>query len=266
MTVELRSRTGLAVTYRGVQPADLPAVVGLHRASFPEDQVARSIYGGHGIATYLAERLAGSTREDDHVLTGAWVGAALAGYAHQRAVVGSWHLNQIAVSPAYQTMGIGRGLWKAFVRTARRRGYRCVSLHVDRDSPRVVSWYARRGLRATHTVWSYETTPRGLVRNSGLEVRLADWEEAERRQRAYGFSRFRLVSDDGRVWSIGRLGSRYFRTAEPLPQIVEARLASLDPRRRLLLQTSTPVSAPEWTLAGAALHMEGPAAVSDDAR
>ena len=87
-------------------------------------------------------------------------------------------------------------------------------------------------------------------------VRLLDWEQSEAWQLAYGFSQFHLVYLE-QVWTIGRLGERYFRVREKIPTGIETILTEIDRARRLLILSSVPLKGLNLNEAGISFRMQG---------
>jgi hypothetical protein len=88
-------------------------------------------------------------------------------------------------------------------------------------------------------------------------LRLLDWETAEAWQSAYGFSQFHL-EHIGNIWTIGRLGTTYFRLDRLPPTEVEAVLIQIDSGRCLLVRSEEPLREPGLREVGVSLRMRGP--------
>jgi hypothetical protein len=113
-----------------------------------------------------------------------------------------------------------------------------LTLDVYQANQSAFSWYSREGFGVVSTSTLYEKPVEAGApsEQEGPPIRLLDWAESQACQKAYGFSRFRLVEGD-RTSRIGRLGAAYFRIEEPVSPRVEAILAEIDPARRLLLSS-----------------------------
>ncbi|HEX9988549.1 MAG TPA: GNAT family N-acetyltransferase [Chloroflexia bacterium] len=247
------------ITYRRLQPSDVPLAVNLHQAAFPPEQVARTIYGAPGIARYLANLISFPEMGADHLLWGAWAGETLAGYAHLRGIDEAWHLNNIVVSPAYQGRGIGSQLWRYWVETWIERGYRRLSLDVDSENQMALDWYRRQGLEVVRTTTTYERVPgERIAPDRGIlaEIELVGWEGAEAWHSLYGFSHFQLRCGET-TWTVGRLGNSYFRLEGQIPPEIEMALAYVDPQRRLLVLSPVPIQAEGYQQASVSFRMEG---------
>lgn len=251
------------IRYAAIKPRDCRKVADLHRAVFPREKVARTIYGSRRIHHYLASLVELTDFTSQHVLWGAWIGPTLAGYFHARQLERNWHLNEIATLPSHQGKGIGCSLfrkWTEFGQTLRCDAY---SLDVIPDGP-AYQWYLRQGFEKVQATWTYEkqlpllASPRrssdltSNSRNSAIEV--SDWENAQAWQRSYGFSRFGLAYE-GKNWSIGRFGEKYFRVNEPLPLIVERALTRIGSQRRLLITSTKVQGARELKCVGISMRM-----------
>lgn len=259
MTLTRPARTRAAVRLEPVPAHWFDRLVALHRAVFPPEQVAATIYAGAGVEHYLASLAAYPSLQPEHRFWGAWQVEELVGYAHGRALPDAWHLNNIAVLPACQGQGVGRRLWQQFIADGRRRGYRQFSLHVESDNQAAIAWYRALGLEVTGAVWRYEKALPAAPAEPVRSLRLAGWDQAVAWQAAYGFSQFQIHWQD-QVWTIGRIGDNTFRSVGLLPAAVETALAHIDPHRRLLIFSTEPLHEPEIALVGQALRMSGEAA------
>ncbi|NLG98798.1 MAG: GNAT family N-acetyltransferase [Chloroflexi bacterium] len=257
MIVSQKTRSA-EIVLQHIQPHQFSQVIRLHRAVFPPEQVARTIYACKGIDRYLASLVAFPRLQREHVLIGAWKQKELIGYAHFRALADSWHLNNIAVHDAYQGQGVGSRLWHEFVESARGRKFRQVTLDVESSNRSAVDWYQRKGLTTVAAVWRYEKV---LSSSRELEEgerspQLSGWDQAEAWQAVYGFSQFQLHWE-GRDWVIGRIGSSYFKTIGLLPAVVESALCHIDPSRHLLIFSGKPLDNRAFIPLGKSLRMSG---------
>lgn len=246
-----------ALACRPVHPDECMKVADLHRASFPREQVLRTIYASPYVHRYLEEIVTSTSLIGSHTLYGVWAGDNLLGYAHCRDLTGSWHLNQIAVLPSYQGKGIGRVLWERYIELGRERGHKQITLDVERDNLRSSNWYRHKGLQVVATTWAYE---KQIVRQPAAEypaqeIQVMELEAANAHHSIYGFSQFRLVYK-GKTWTIGRLGE-YFRATEELPADVVAALKEIDDKRLLLILSSTPIKKPGLIEVGVSYRMSG---------
>jgi ribosomal protein S18 acetylase RimI-like enzyme len=250
-------RTAAGIRFRFVPAHQSAQLLSLHRKVFDAGEVGRTIYGATRVSRYLETILARPGNQDEHEVWGAWDGDRLVGYAHCRALEESWHLNNVAVLPEYQGMGIASLFWTLFLSGARERGYHWLTLDVEQDNEPVVAWYLQQGMERTQSTWRYEKRlrPEGGARALAA-MRFLDWENAEAWEMAYGFSRFQLQYD-GQTWPIARPNFRYYSAQTPLPGAVEAALAALDPERHLLLLLAEPVQDPALVERGVTLRLCG---------
>lgn len=249
----------LEFVYRSVRSYECQQVVDLHRSVFSSEYLARTIYASSHIDRYLANLIAFPHLQKEHLLWGCWSGDNLVGYAHFRALPESWHLNYIAVLPAYQGHGIGQILWTRWTKMGRERGYSRISVDVERENRRALDWYQRQGLQIVQTVWTYERSIEDdsvASARKARTVRLLDWEQSEARQLSYGFSQFCLVHQE-RIWTVGRLGRHYFRARQQLPLVLEGVLAEIDPARRLLILSSEPIEDVRFEEVEVSFQMQG---------
>ena len=224
----------LEFVYRSVRPHECQQVVVLHRSVFSSEHLARTIYASSHIDRYLANLIAFSHLQKEHLLWGCWNGENLVGYAHFRALPESWHLNQVAVDTQFQGKGIGNALFNLWFDEGVHRGYRKLSLDVFQSNKKAIHWYKRRGFVATTRTWIYEEhlPPPSLIKS--YDVRLEEWVTAEAWQSLYGFSQFQL-NVDGETWCIGRLGDRYFRMTKYPKDTLKGLLSAINSKRRLLV-------------------------------
>ena len=260
--VNLRREAPVAIDLRRVEPGDCAAVVNLHRAAMPPDSVAATILGAPRADKYLASLVRFPSLQQEHELWSAWRGPVLAGYAYFRELPDAgWHLNNLAVEPAAQRAGIGRALWRLWLERGRARGSERLSLDVEGENRIARDWYARRGMQAVATTWTYERSnsraevgPAAGCTGTVADLRLAGWENAEAWQAAFGFSRFTLARDGG-SWEVGRLGDSYFRVVHPFPAVLEPLLRAIDPGRGLLVVSKAELAEPGLRAVGVSVRM-----------
>jgi lipopolysaccharide/colanic/teichoic acid biosynthesis glycosyltransferase/ribosomal protein S18 acetylase RimI-like enzyme len=257
---EWRRRRPAAIVYRPIRRDECLKVVQVHHAAFPPEFVKRTIYDSPNVERYLAGLVFYPQWRNDHVLWGAWDGETLVGYAHYRALPDSWHLNNIAILPTYQGLGIGRALWNCFLEMGQERGFAQLSLDAERDNQQALAWYQRMGLSITETVWVYEKRLNGETGSHQAQetVELLDWEAAEAWQQTYGFSRFRLAYQ-GHTWSVERVGRKYFRVRESCPAVLESVLSQIDPTRCLLILSTQPIYSAVHQEVGVSFRLVGQA-------
>jgi ribosomal protein S18 acetylase RimI-like enzyme len=250
------------IIYRLVNASETQQVVNLHRASFPPQHVARTIFGTRGIAAYLSALIGLPGFSSSQSILGAWDKLAMVGYAYGRTIGESWHLNYIAVLPAYQSCGIGQSLWQAWSKQ-RRNDSRELTLDVEEINRAAVAWYEGLGFRPVRRTWSYEKElslgppsrmPSGDATPLDGSLELLDWDNAQAWQRVYGFSQFQIASART-VWQVGRLGENYFRVTAILPAHIEHALHEMDASRKLLVVSSEPLQSAYLSEAGVSLRM-----------
>lgn len=243
-------------TCRDVQADECTLVVALHRAAFPPEQVARTIYGAPRTERYLASLLRFPQLQKSHRMFGVWEHTKLIGYAHVRTLDESSHLNNIAVLPSYQGQGIGSWLFKCWEEWTRQMGSRVMSLDVDTQNERACRWYQQQSFETRNIVWNYEKDLQASAVDLH-ELTLLDWENAEAWQQAFGFSTFRISYGES-SWTIGRLGLTHFRVTELIPPTVEGVLAQMDTSRRLLINSTALITDPQVTRVGGTVRMIKP--------
>ncbi len=237
------------VWVRRARNEDVNDIVAIFRSAFDPWILERLIYGSRGIQRYIEIVLAAGDRctpvffvagSDDRVLAAAEVGVG------ERGLI----LSYIATRAGSRSLGLATLLIGAAVRLGLDRNLHSMELDVFTDNTRAAGWYRRLGFEtvAENAWWESST-----VRHSTDELAMVSGlPQAEVCQRAFGFSEFTLLVP-GRSFRIGRLGDRWFRLTDPgamdHPQ-VQATLASMDDRRRLLIvgPISHPSVASTWEL------------------
>jgi ribosomal protein S18 acetylase RimI-like enzyme len=74
-------------------------------------------------------------------------GGPAVGFVGTRSRNGVLEISGLAVDPAHQRAGLGRALVRAAVRSARRRGFDLVSLHVSTGNTAAIALYTSEGFR-----------------------------------------------------------------------------------------------------------------------
>lgn len=244
------------VTYRCVTPAECAEVAQLHQGVFPRAEVQHTIYASPRISQYLTSLVTFPYLRNEHELWGAWSADQLIGYAHFRALPDAWHLNYIAVLPAYRGVGIGETLWQQWLSLGRAREYNRFSLDVDSKNDTVLAWYHRKRFHTAQTTWTYkkQLRPKNEYPSVKRSLKLLDWEQAEAWQIAYGFSQFRLLYEQASL-PVGRIGDTCFRVTCTPPVWLEAVLSDIDAGRHLLVVSTEPLEDADAKEVGTSFRM-----------
>ncbi len=162
-----------------------------------------------------------------------------AGVAEFRSFDGDAFLNHFGVAPAYRGRGHAHLLLQFAMDDflALHHAER-VLLDVEASNTVAYDWYRRLGFAPCgETCWHLGEIQRQPAR-AGAILGLAD---AGAMHRRYGFSLLRIQTGQ-KVCEVGRLGRNYFRLDEHAwgDPGIHAALRQLDPKRRVLLVTSTP--------------------------
>ncbi len=135
--------TSSAVLTRTATAADLPAIMAIEHAEFPEDAWSEAAMsaelanplGRYLVATVMQDRTDGATWE-------------LVGYAGVRVAGDQADIQTIAVSPGHRRRGIGRSLLLELLAEGRRRGAVTAFLEVRADNLGAQTLYAQLGFVA----------------------------------------------------------------------------------------------------------------------
>jgi ribosomal-protein-alanine N-acetyltransferase len=87
-------------------------------------------------------------------------GGPVVGFIATRANRGALEISGLAVEPAHRRAGIARALVRAAVRSARKRGFSTVELHVSTGNAEALALYASERFREAERVAGYYTSPR----------------------------------------------------------------------------------------------------------
>lgn len=253
------------VIYRPIRADEAKQVVAVHKSAFRRDTLRRTIFASPKVDRLLACLIAFPEWQREHLFLGAWVADNLVGYAHYRTVDSSLHLNQVAVVPSHQGMGVGQGLLKEWRGMAQQKGLSRITLDVEEDNPLALDWYRRLGLSPIAKTYIYEGrvatgSASAVPEQCGIE--LVDWENTWAWQRAFGISTIRLRCG-AKTWEVGWV-RRYFRAREVLPSLVVAVLVRVCPNvRRLFVYADHPLDEKDQPLANMRLvatsvRMEAP--------
>ena len=86
--------------------------------------------------------------------------AKLVGYAGMICVLDEGHIHNVAVSPEYRKMGIGRSLIRALIQRAKDNGLQCLLLEVRAGNEAAVSLYQSLGFQQRGLRPNYYKNPR----------------------------------------------------------------------------------------------------------
>lgn len=73
-------------------------------------------------------------------------------FSDQEAWPGEWYVDALATKPKYWGRGIGGNLLEASFDFAKKHGYKCVSLNVDKENPRAQRLYEHKGFETVKTM------------------------------------------------------------------------------------------------------------------
>lgn len=222
---------------RAAGPQDAIAIAALMARSFDPVTLGLTIYGCRGIARYLAVRMRLPVELSDYRELLALDAGRTAGFAELRSMTDAVCLNYVAIAPGWRGRRYGDRLLMYALDSVAAAGPASVVLDVFASNPVSGQWYRKLGFESEHdTVWW--SLPTALEHGEGAAARCLPegLPEADACERAYGFSRFALLSPR-RTYRIGRLGHCWFRTQDPaLLEDADALacLARIDPARKIL--------------------------------
>ncbi|MBZ5639463.1 MAG: GNAT family N-acetyltransferase [Acidobacteriia bacterium] len=241
------------VAMRPARREDAPAIVELFHAGFSPSLVDATIYGCPGVARYVAQQIGVAGGRSDTVFTVAETDGRLAACVELRRRASDVFLNYIAVAGEARGRGVGTAVLRAAIEGWSVGGRCTFSLDVFEENSSAASWYERLGLRDVQRSSLWNVPLRG-DEGTAEGWTVSGWPQAEASQREFGFSAFDAVGPDAR-YTVGRLGSRWFRLTEATAlgrDGLRALLRELDPGRRVLA-IATGGDDAVATIAGAAL-------------
>lgn len=222
---------------RLAKPHDAEDILQIFRSGLPREKRDLTILNCSGVARFLEETIAKPHREADAAFVAYVEDETILGAAEFRHHASLLFLNHIAIHSSARGRGIGTRLLREGIRLVCRPGEKMVGLDVFDDNAQALSWYhhlhfkpaSRRGwMKAPPASWAAE-------HGTGGDWKVGKMQIANEMHSRYGFSCFELRSN-GTQYSIGRLGSNYFRITEAAffaeRPAIQA-LNELDPSRHL---------------------------------
>ena len=243
--IEREKRVKTQYEYRDITSDETEQVVAVFHAAFGKAYVERTLYTCPGIARYLANALAAEPFALPHRIIGVWDSTMLVGFAHSRGVGAAWHLNNIAVLPAYRKQGVGNSLFDMHRKAGRELGYQRQTLDVEEANAPVRRWYESLGFveadrSAIEEICGWASSIERERQELPTDIRVLNWESALAWQTAYGFCHFEIEANS-LTWQVGQFG-RFFRISTfPTSDILSV-LEWIAPSKRLLLVSPTDAS------------------------
>ena len=216
------------------RPGDGAGIVRLVRSGYTERELELTLYGCRGIEAFVEAVIRRRHRSGDTVFTVATdAGGDLTGCAELRLSLGSTHLNYISVDQTLQRQGLGRRLFLEALESVDALADR-VTLDVLERNTGARAWYARLGFQVESQTewWSIawpDLPPEARAYVSGAV-------QADLCHQVLGFSQL-VVSTELATYTVGRLGSRWYRLTSGVAvgdSALLATLLSLDEGRGLL--------------------------------
>ena len=228
------------IRIRCARPGEGSVVAERIRASLPASLAGLTIWHCGRVDRWVETRIA--QRASSFFYLAVAGEEQIVGVAEFRVIDDTAFLNQIGVGPSGRGNGIGTKLLAGGLHDlAASRALEVVALDVEPANQRAYEWYQRLGFVSCSSAhWMLLTRrPETAVARASIE----GWEQAQREQALFGFSRFRLRTPRG-AYDAGRLGDTLFRltAVEAWRDLsVHAALRGLDPERRLLLIADSPI-------------------------
>jgi ribosomal protein S18 acetylase RimI-like enzyme len=221
------------VNIRPADPGDADAVVEVVRESFRPGDLELTIYGCPGIAAYLRRQFEAARFSSLPPLV-AEVERSVIGFAELRRTRSSLTLNYIAVRGSWQGHGIAATLLSRALEQAGYAAGEPLSLEVFEHNTAARDWYARMGFE---TRLGMNFLRAHMPLDGGRRGAIVEsMPQAEVCHEQFGFSTF-TVGLGSKSFSVGRLGSRWFKITDPAlltsPGVLDL-LARIDAERELL--------------------------------
>ena len=246
---------------RWATPDDCDQLAELLRKSFDKELLPYTIYGCSGIYRYLKDTIR-FQKFGGSLFVVCEEEGSMVGFSEFRPGFENLFLNNIYVNAGNHGKGIGRKLLLEGIGLARKFDQQLLGLDVFWGNLRARKWYESLEMSVMlRQVWF--ATPLSSVTPSMHLFNVTGMPQAETVHSAYGFSQFGLETKS-RSYSIGRIGSKLFRTATADIFEDDAALSALtliDRNRNLLCVASKETLSVEWSQKGRilaeSLRLEG---------
>lgn len=234
---------------------DMALVAGLTGSWVEPEFFRTSIFSCPGYDRYLRQLAVLPARVRSNLLIGAYDNRELLGFAEWRRIGDVLFLNNLYVDPNCRGEGIGKNLIEFGKRLAVAEERITIALDAFASESKTIAWYERLGFQKERPSYTYSgPNPYGdsaldsisdnHTHHSDLDhdFELADYSQSEAIHAAYGFSTLNLRSRD-ELFSVGRIAGRFFRLSSEKDLynvLLLQRLAQIDPKRFLLVPSSSP--------------------------
>ncbi|MCE1169803.1 GNAT family N-acetyltransferase [Azovibrio restrictus] len=149
------SSTTLAIEIKPVTPPDVPAIAALAReiwqATYPgiitQEQIDFMLEQRYG-----HERLYDDLEDADKWLDQAFVAGRRIGFAFSELYKGEFKLDKLYIHPDLQRQGVGGALIAHVAARAKKLGYPCVILAVNKRNEKAIASYRKYGFSVRETV------------------------------------------------------------------------------------------------------------------
>lgn len=214
---------------------DINAFVELIRESFSPQQLSFTIYACAGITNYVASELQSPSdvaRKDYFVLKAG--GEILAGIV-LRSLADRLNLDYIATKTNARSQGLARKLWQEATKRCLHEHLQFMQLDVFSNNEVALGWYRKLGFTeiGRSTIWSCQGWE---TKQEAISSQILNLPQAEANHAYFGFSQLNIRIGD-EEWTVGRLGTQWYRISNPVAVNNPALLGYLkqfDPTRRIL--------------------------------
>lgn len=201
------------VTIRRASATDASSVAALIWRSFRPKDLALTIYGCPGISEYFRRTFDSQEYPSRTLSLVAECEGAVAGFLELRSNPSGVFLNYIATDRRFRGRGLGTLLLKRSLEERNAPAGTRLTLDVFGHNAQAKSWYSRLGLELTGSVGFWRARIDPAFRGAS-HFQILDLPASDAVHDAFGFSNLTLTDSDT-TFTIGRLGSRWLRIADP---------------------------------------------------
>jgi len=223
------------IVIRMARPADAASIVGLFASSFAPAVVTAMLYGCPGASEFVRILVSLPLPLAERLYFVADVADQVVGCIELRRVTSGLFLSYIATAPEYRRQGLARRLLAKGIGASDADYGTTFSLDVFADNAAAERWYRDLGL-TTQGESDWWRLPVEHATAGAEDAVVHDFPQAEAIHQRFGFSEFRVATEQGPV-RVGRLGDQWFRLTDPgclANSALHSVLRRLDPRREIV--------------------------------